>query len=432
MRVSGTSRRATKRSTWGFTPVRFFFFVFGRVLETTARDEGLINDCARAVGPTLLPFRFSVSPQGFDSKTQMTAKGVAARLSSKALSQEGFDIYRANRRWLQNAVSGFSLAPAERQHVKPHVLLYGSVVSGTALRDGDADFAVVFLGPVSHETAATPKESITEIKREEQETVLADLFQHISKKTSGEVLKPQRVFHARIPVVQYLRKLGNGDDIKFDVSLSVDGVKNSLLLRKYMQQFPRLHLGVLCVKQWGREARILNARRGWISPYALTIMYIHFMATTGRIPGLLDEAAVEEDVRRILRASADNTELLDQVPELNTALSVNDTDVEDVQHDVEDFFSFYGNESRFDFDASVVDIRKTGAVLQKEEWLARAADMTQADRWHMLGHEVIMVRDPYESHNLGRSVDFFRGEAIREAFRVASIKKEPLSFLSVS
>lgn len=349
-----------------------------------------------------------------------------ARVASKVLSQKAFERFRSNRRWLQNALSDFSIACPESNTLTPRVLLYGSAISGTAMETGDADFAIVF----SNSTSQEPTSGYSPIARDRQEPVLADLFKHIRDKTQSVGLKPQRIFHARIPILQYQKKMVDGGIMDFDVSLSIDGVKNSLLLRKYMQLDPRVHLGVMSVKQWGRDAKILNARRGWISPYALTIMYLYFMLSTGRAPAFIDETGIEEEVNTMMCASIDSIDSVEEFPDLNQALPLADTDVAVVQNDVHDFFSYYGNPSTFDFDVSVVDIRKNDNISEKDVWLARLEELAQVDRWHLLGHENIMVRDPYEPHSLGRSVDFFRGEAIREAFRVAGVERDPLTFLS--
>ena len=62
----------------------------------------------------------------------------------------------------------------------------------------------------------------------------------------------------------------------YDLSLAISGVQNSLLLRHYMERDPELRAAALMLKYWGRKRRLLNARRGWISPYALTIMFVHY------------------------------------------------------------------------------------------------------------------------------------------------------------
>ena len=77
-----------------------------------------------------------------------------------------------------------------------------------------------------------------------------------------------------------------------DLSVALEGCRNSLLVRAYMQQYPIAIRGAtLLLKHWGRRQQILNARRGWLSPYALTIMFIHAMHEHGVIGGLLSTGA---------------------------------------------------------------------------------------------------------------------------------------------
>ncbi|KPI84775.1 RNA polymerase II [Leptomonas seymouri] len=351
-----------------------------------------------------------------------------AQLSGRLLSQQRYLELLEQRKWLQSLLQTFTLEAekkAENRAVPPIVLPYGSVVSGTSFVDGDADYAVVF--PYMDEK--TRKCYSVNVEREKQETVLSDIFSHIRKSSSAVDLQPQRIFRARIPIVQYLQKRNEGDS-KFDLSLSIDGVKNSLLLRLYMLGDPRLRLGVLCAKQWGREQLILNARRGWISPYALTIMYIYFMKTTGRTQLCVSEEDVVERVKAIVDVVAGSRGELEGIEEFASVSPSVDVDISTVQRDVYDFFSFYGDPSCFDFDVSVVDIRLHNRFTTKDEWYEAIKNLDEEDRWHLLGHENVLLRDPFEPHNLGRSVDFFRGEEIREKFRTSALKRDTLTFLS--
>lgn len=356
------------------------------------------------------------------------ATSAVAQMQAKLLSQQRYSKILEQRSWLQNMLSTFTLGAETAlggPHASPIVLPYGSIVSGTSFADGDADYAVVFLA----KDAASQRYTDQVIKREEQEKVLSDLFAHIRQNNSSVNLQPQRIFRARIPIVQYIRKSVEGES-KFDLSLSIDGLKNSLLLRAYMAADPRLRLGVLCAKQWGREQQILNARRGWISPYALTIMYIYFMKATGRSQLSLNESEIVERVKVIVDLAAKADFLLEELEEFGSVLPLADVDVSKVQDDVYSFFNFYGNPECFDFDVSVVDIRLHDKLNTKDEWCEALKQLSEEERWHLLGHESVLLRDPFEPHSLGRSVDFFRGEEIRERFRTAALKRNMLSFLS--
>ncbi|AIN98283.1 RNA polymerase II, putative [Leishmania panamensis] len=351
-----------------------------------------------------------------------------AELSGRILSQQRYSQILEQGKWLLGLLKGVSFdigAKEGMRCVSPVVLPYGSIVSGTSLRDGDADYIVSF--PLALESTCQSIACV--IERERQEKLLSDIFVHIRKNNRDDELYPQRIFRARVPIVQYVRKSAC-EISKFDICLSLGGLKNSLLLRQYMAGDPRLRLGVLGAKQWGRDHQILNTRRGWISPYALSIMYIHFMKSTGRTTFAFDEEAVSQRVNEIISTAAESEGDISQVDELASVLPLQDADISLVQKDVFDFFAFYSTPGGFDFDASVVDIRSRERFSSKDQWCESLHELDEKERWQLLGHEVILLRDPFEPHSLGRSVDFFRGEEIREKFRSASVKKEPLSFFA--
>ncbi|KAG5479911.1 hypothetical protein LSCM4_05919 [Leishmania orientalis] len=351
-----------------------------------------------------------------------------AELSGRILSQERYSQILEQGKWLQGLLKGISLSDGTKEGEvcsSPVVLPYGSIVSGTSFIDGDADYIVSF--PIALEK--NRQKGACVIGREHQEKLLSNIFAHVRKNNSDAELHPQRIFRARVPIVQYVRKSVQ-QNTKFDVSISLDGLKNTLLLRQYMAGDPRLRLGVLGVKQWGREHRILNARRGWISPYALSIMYIHYMKETGRTTLTFEEEATSQRVNTIVSAAAEADGDISQVDEFASILPLQEADLSLIENDVFSFFDFYGTPGGFDFDASVVDIRSRERFCRKDEWSESLDKLDAKERWHLLGHEVFLIRDPFEPHSLGRSVDFFRAEEIREKFRSAAVKKEPLSLFA--
>ncbi|CCW62907.1 unnamed protein product [Phytomonas sp. EM1] len=354
-------------------------------------------------------------------------RAIFLEVSRNLLPQKVLDSYCANRQWLQKILSNFRFKNTDTNLASPIVLLYGSAVSGTAFAQGDADFAVVFPNCTSEEHLLN-NGIFHEVSYRDQVPILSDLLEHINERCSFEFSKPHRVFLARVPIIQYVRKTKD-ENLKFDLSLSLHGVENSLLIRRYMESAPQLRLGALCVKHWGKKMKLVDSRNGWISAYSLTIMYIFFMIRTGRISDPIDESEVSKKVRTFVTNSLHSEMSLDNIPEFTTMIPLQECDVEAVVHDVFEFFHFYGGASFFDFDVDVIDIRKNGTVKKKDEWLSMLDKLDAKERWHLLGYENIMMRDPYENHNLARSVDFFRGEAIREAFRISSSKKSPLSFL---
>lgn len=243
--------------------------------------------------------------------------------------------------------------------------------------------------------------------------------------------------------------------LAFDLSLSLDGCKNSLLLRLYMERSPRLRAVTLALKRWARRHRFLNARRGWISPYALTVMVVHFMEATGRLDGgFLPTTAVNGILAAIaseaLAAATSSSSsssggtapaITLHHPAMTTALPVEPVlaALDHLLDDMVAFFAYYGGAATdapaapFEPDEGVIDIRPAaeGRFATKHDWLTSAvadgglAGLSDTERWHRIGHGVLLLRDPYEGHSLGRSVEFFRAESIREAFRQAALQMAP-------
>ncbi|KAG8346940.1 hypothetical protein TRVL_02244 [Trypanosoma vivax] len=351
------------------------------------------------------------------------------RLASLLLSHKEHARFIQNGTWLEGALECFStreFPDLPLVSCRPAVLMYGSSVAGTAFRGGDADYAVVFPSSLSSSDSlckmcSRTHPSFCEVKRDQHRIFLPSILDHIRKTDDSGLLACDLICSARVPVVRIARRLPESSEvINFDISLSLDGLRNSLLLRLYMELDPRLRAGILCAKSWGRYQNILNARRGWISPYALTVMYIYFMQVSNKTKTKVDEDTVNDILYDTARIAAGDMGVVH--PRCYNILPLRAVNVKDVLNDVHDFFIFFRGSDQFDFDKDVVDIRTRNKIVSKEQWLGEVKDLDSQSRWERLGYEAIMIRDPYEDHNLGRSVDFFRAENIRETFRLASIK----------
>ena len=402
-------------------------------------------------------------------------------LSMNLLSAKEYDTFLERRQWLQKMVSGFDLRTClgESHHheaIVPRVLIYGSSVAGTAFVNGDVDFAVAFpceIHPNNHSVIYikdTPvpiryDSGCAVVDREAQPIVLSNLYQHLSNSQTKkfDCTSLQRIFRARIPIMQFCPPEGStppppvkpptvgsassasegvftvllGDVAKpdpcrlptedaplpskkkehFDISLSLDGCRNSLLLRSYMTRYPALRVAALVLKHWGRRVRILNARRGWISPYALTVMVVHYMHAAGKIPALIPPQEAHEQLASFIEGQEEWHSL--RIPDVDLHHGS-----EDVATILKGFFEYYAH--HFDFDVDVVDIRTSQRLQKRSEWERQLKEVELLDEknvWHRLGHAMILLRDPFECHSLGRSVEFFRAEGIREELRKAALGK---------
>ncbi|CUF95979.1 Hypothetical protein, putative [Bodo saltans] len=420
-------------------------------------------------------------------------------ISKTLLRQEEFQQSLLKRAWVEEKVRDFTVSPLFQEacaaentqladrlaSIRPRVLLYGSSIAGTAFEHADADFAVVF--PISsplNSIGAAPVEisdtaenlasipvgamgfvgGMATFPRQAQPTVLTSLYDHVMKQSKdkvGTAPRMQRIFRARIPILQYVPSLGelqernsklgaDSSDLPqamtavhstdsatskkehYDISLSVDGSRNSLLIRQYMKLYPALRVACLVLKQWGRQQKILNARRGWISPYALTMYKIHYALEAKVIAAPIPPDSIDEVLAQISQQMCSTTEdasgsrALYGVDDMDTTLPM-DFDhaaaFEGVSDIIKGFCEYYGGvNDQFDFDANVVDIRTERRVLSKEDWFSKeeTTGLSDAEKWHRVGYGVLMIRDPFEKHSLGRSVEFFRSESIREEMRLAA------------
>ena len=300
-----------------------------------------------------------------------------------------------------------------------------------------------------------------------------------------------RIFCARVPVLQYtpnplkglpadssaVDKQSKLLPYDFDLTLSLYGVKNSLLLREYVRRFPIVRPLLLLIKLWGHTQNIIDSRNGWFSSYALTLMMIEFLQLSNRI------AVINP---RNVRIEPDPSKYDDWIEFQDNHVP------NDIRLILQEFFQYYANQ--FDFDEHVVDV--SGVDLEQNlevgpsdpqcenrvgkksiensstdviawrvtpEWIIlhdsvdgniyapkrkerRAGvlepyftaeeekSLTDEEKWHRVGHARIQIRDPYEAHSLGRSVEFFKAEAFRElleqSIELTSERKEFTDFVT--
>ncbi|CBH15807.1 terminal uridylyltransferase 3, putative [Trypanosoma brucei gambiense DAL972] len=71
--------------------------------------------------------------------------------------------------------------------------------------------------------------------------------------------------------------------LDFDLSCRAQGVRNSLFLRKYFQQDPFVRTGYLFLKKWSKLYGINNAKNGYLTSYAVSILWVHFLLENGLV-----------------------------------------------------------------------------------------------------------------------------------------------------
>ena len=166
-------------------------------------------------------------------------------LASKALSEKEVAGFVENKEWLEKLIQGFELrepssTPADSKltgttgttaegkgsdavcspgveeekkgkiiPAQPFVFMYGSAVAGTAFLSGDVDFALGFQKrKAGGDNASSESCEFVEIDREQQPEVLGQVYEHLHKQT-GDSVRFQRIFRARIPILQYVPVLSD-------------------------------------------------------------------------------------------------------------------------------------------------------------------------------------------------------------------------------
>lgn len=65
--------------------------------------------------------------------------------------------------------------------------------------------------------------------------------------------------------------------IDFDLSFRVFGIRNSQLLRRYLMQHPCARPGAMILKEWSKRSGVNNSVNGFLTSYAVAIMWIYFL-----------------------------------------------------------------------------------------------------------------------------------------------------------
>ena len=87
---------------------------------------------------------------------------------------------------------------------------------------------------------------------------------------------------------------------------------------------------------------------------------------------------------------------------------------------LEEFFTeSEENSIRTQFERELAHSNQTFDANKALHGASRSANAQSGDyRWHYLGYNLFQIKDPYEKHSLGRSVEFFKAEALKELFEL--------------
>ena len=271
--------------------------------------------------------------------------------------------------------------------------------------------------------------------------------------------------------------------IDFDVSLRTFGLRNSLLLQQYMQQpikvyieasllkpngkfstenhyyhqsYSIVRLGALFIKKWGKQSGVIDSKQGYLTSYALNILWIYFLyqnnyiyyIDTQAIPStilynsnntmdntthskIFNEAVIKEKLKWLHETTPQNPSyfsILDKhlniicqrgshgaCKYLNESEYEADLDIispyiyNELARIILHFFSFYTYE--FNWDNHVISIKSRGIITKNElNWMPDQSKEKGAKY-------LLCIEDPYENNlNLGRHIGVVRKIKVMNAF----------------
>ena len=201
--------------------------------------------------------------------------------------------------------------------------------------------------------------------------------------------------------------------IDFDLCLRQFGIRNSEYLRKFHtlhENSPYLRCGAVVLKEWSKLWGLNNSFMGFLTSYAINIMWIYFLVQRNVIP-YVSPYDTPEDPKDALRKPTYVPILPEhaQIPETRNKMGTL----------LADFFKFYSTE--FDWSKNVVTLNRPGVTQKKSiGWIPE--NEIKLSRQSKNVRYIICIEDPYEPNlNLGRHLGVCKARKIRAEFRRAAM-----------
>jgi DNA polymerase sigma len=70
----------------------------------------------------------------------------------------------------------------------------------------------------------------------------------------------------------------------FDISFNLFGAVNSRLLRTYTETFPTVRMALVLAKGWSISAQINNSPNGYLSSYAVVLLFLYYTGEKQTMP----------------------------------------------------------------------------------------------------------------------------------------------------
>ena len=208
--------------------------------------------------------------------------------------------------------------------------------------------------------------------------------------------------------------------IDFDLGFRPFGVRNSFLLRNYLNSHPCARPGAVVLKDWSKSSGINNSIGGYYTSYAVNIMWIYYLVQKGIIP-YIDPQSIPQSLVGCTDFNPRYVPIFP--PEIEGDAARREAMFLQMGELLVGFFAFYCFE--FDWDRTVITLNRAGDPTLKEDLQWNDVAVVQGKK---STRYLQCIEDPYEDNlNLGRHIgDGRKWKVMQEFYRgLLSLLKDP-------
>jgi hypothetical protein len=195
--------------------------------------------------------------------------------------------------------------------------------------------------------------------------------------------------------------------VDFDLSFRTFGIRNSHLLHAFLCAHPCGRPGALVLKDWSKISGVNNSINGFLTSYAVNIMWIYFLVRKGHVPYVAPQSIPQSLAKS---GQSKDPQYLPLIPQH----IVSDAAARDALHAqmgrlLYEFFAFYCFE--FDWDSHVVSLNREHVTTKAELGWTDGDEVRLAKR---NTRYLMCIEDPYEENlNLGRHLGEVRARKVK-------------------
>jgi len=232
------------------------------------------------------------------------------------------------------------------------------------------------------------------------------------------------VLHTRVPVVRHKCRatpspVGSASAmhpfaVDFDISCGVNGIRNTALIRAYMQQSMLVRAGSVFIKTWSKRCGVNNPSKGFLTSYAVNVLWIYFLLRQGEVR-FVDPAAFAGKLPEPPSCHDDFTALYMSMRPEEEDVPAFDQLLGDLLHR---FFVYYA--SQFDWWTQVVTLLEEAPVTKAQRGWTAAKEVRDAELKDRVWYRAC-IEDPFEKNlNLGRHLSDVKTRTVISEFAYAA------------